>query len=105
MDGQDLFYHIGKPHYRALHGLCLRSAYEQYNSGGEPLFTTAQPAEEDMSGVQCQDYIFYSGHTMLTRKVLALPNLSVLEGMNPREPICKPDRWLARASGIMEALF
>lgn len=105
IDGQDLFYHIGKPHHRTLHDLCLRSAYEQYSSGGEPLFTTSHPAEGGYSGVQCQDFIFYSQHTMLTRKVLALPDLSMLEGMNPRETLCRADPWSPQPSGVMAGCF
>lgn len=105
MDGQDLFYHVGKPHHRTIHDLCLRSAYEQYSGGGEPLFTTSHPAEGGYSGVQCQDFIFYSRHTMLTRKVLALPDLSTLEGMNPREPLCRADAWAILPTGVMSDCF
>ena len=88
IDGQDLFYHI-KPHHRTLHDLCLRSAYEQYSSGGESLLTTSHPAEGGYSVCNAKTSSF-TPNIQCHRKVLALPDLSMLEGMNLKlcaEPI------------------
>lgn len=105
LDGTDLFYHVGKPHHRTLHDLILRSAYEQYSAGGEPLFTTSEPSEGHESGVQCQDYIFYSKNQMHARKVLAIPDLGMLRGDNPREPLCQADPWTKEPTGVLRNCY
>jgi hypothetical protein len=91
LDGTDLFKHIGLPHPRHLHNLPMRSAYELYASGGEPLYTQSYPAEDGICGVQCTDFLFYSGASMYATHVLAIPEISQLRGENPREILAAAD--------------
>jgi hypothetical protein len=91
LDGTDLFKHIGLPHPRHLHNLPMRSAYELYSSGGEPLYTQSYPAEDGLCGVQCTDFLFYSGTSMYATHVLAIPEISQLRGENPREILAAAD--------------
>ena len=93
MDGADLFKNLGRTHFRQLHDLGLRSAYEQYSTAGEPLYTTSYPSEEGRPGVFCGDYIFYSKNSMYCTRVCALPEITMLSGSNPREILCKADPY------------
>jgi hypothetical protein len=42
---------------------------------------------------------------MHARQVLALPELTELEGMNPREPLCKADPWTEEPVGLLQHSF
>ncbi len=105
LDGADLFKRLGVPHPRMLHTLPLRSAYEQYGSGGEPLYTQSYPAEDGACGVTCTDYIFYSGNSMYAMELLACPELNQLSGENPREPMAAPDPMFAQPSEYFASSF
>ena len=43
LDGKEAMEHIGRPNPRQVHDLSLRSAYEGYGAGGEPLYTSSKP--------------------------------------------------------------
>lgn len=43
LDGRECLEHIGASNPRQVHTLSLRSAYESYSVGGEPIFTTSVP--------------------------------------------------------------
>jgi len=105
LDGADLFQHLGTPHARTLHTLPMRSAYEQYGAGGEPLYTQSYPAEDGICGVACTDYIFYSGNAMYATEVLACPEISQLYGENPRELIAAPDAMLLKPKLVFANSF
>ena len=105
VDGSDLFQHIGVPHPRSIHYLNLRSGYEQYCSGGEPLFTESYPAEHGSSGVCTTDYIFYSGQALTCKEVLAIPDLVTLTGENPREYLAAADPLFSAPPSKCELSF
>jgi hypothetical protein len=105
LDGADLFKHLGVPHARMLHTIPMRSAYEQYGSGGEPLYTQSYPAEDGICGVTCTDYIFYSGGAMYATEVLACPEISQLYGENPRELIAAPDAMFLKPKSVFASSF
>lgn len=98
LDTHDVMKTIGRPNYRQVHSLNLRSAYEAYSSGGEPVYTAAVPTDgtsTSTKGVRCIDYIFYSGDSMRARRVLSIPPLAQLVGEDPRQALTIGDPyWL-----------
>lgn len=93
LDGTEAVLYIGRPDPRQLHSLSLRSAYETYSAGGEPLFTQSLPATGNIDGVACSDYIFFSGHSMYAEEVLSLPTLTQLRGDNPMSALSHGDPY------------
>lgn len=91
LDGSAIMKKIGKPNHRNVHILNLRSAYENYSSGGEPLFTQSMPTATGGSGAICTDYIFFSSNSLVASRVLSLPPLSQLRGDDPRQPVAVLD--------------
>lgn len=105
LDGAELVRNLGKPDARQKHNLSLRSAYESYSAGGEPLFTQSLPGEGEIPGVACVDYIFYSGHQMVVIDVLSLPHLNQLRGDNPQTSISHADPHWQNAPSFCKSLF
>jgi len=105
IDAHDVLAKIGKPNPRQRHNLNLRSAYEAYSAGGEPLFTTSWPGEGTQNGVECTDFIFYSADLLLARYVLSLPALTQLRGDNPRKMLAAPDINWIKPSAKMSGAF
>ena len=105
LDCSDALSQIGRPNPRQIHGLSLRSAYESYSSGGEPLYTTSQPSGINEEGVRCIDYIFYSCQSLRPVRILSIPLLNELEGDNPLEPVRKIDYYSKSASKVFSDLF
>ena len=88
LDGREVFDKIGVPNSRQLHNLLLRSAYEGYSVGGEPMVTASFPREKNKLGTDCMDYIFYSSGLLMCTRLLSIPELPLLrEGENPQD-IC-----------------
>jgi hypothetical protein len=89
---------------RQVHELRLRSAYESYSSGGEPMFTTSQPSSS-ITGrlmLECMDYIFYSNNFVLDR-LLAIPSINEISGNDATEPMVKLDlNWFQAPSGMRQ---
>jgi len=105
LDCSDALSQIGRPNPRQIHGLSLRSAYESYSSGGEPLYTTAQPSGINAEGVRCVDYVFYSCQSLRPARILSIPLLNELEGDNPLEPVRKLDCYTRCATEVFADLF
>lgn len=105
LDGAELVRNLGRPDPRQKHNLSLRSAYESYSAGGEPLFTQSLPGEGEIPGVACSDYIFYSGHQMFVLDVLSLPHLNQLRGDNPQTSISHADPYWQHAPSFCNSLF
>lgn len=91
LDGLAAMTKIGKPSRRNVHTLNLRSAYDGYSSGGEPLYTESTPIATGGNGVICTDYIFFSASSLVSSRVLSLPPLSQLRGDDPRQPVAVLD--------------
>lgn len=91
LDCREVLDHIGVPNKRQVHDLQLRSAYETYGPAGEPIYTSSLPFQNEGGGVECEDYIFYSGETLQATKVLSIPLLCTLVGDTPLESICCND--------------
>lgn len=91
LDGLAVMKKIGKPNYRNVHTLNLRSAYDGYSSGGEPLYTESMPTATGGNGAVCTDYIFFSASSLVASRVLSLPPLSQLRGDDPRQPVAVLD--------------
>lgn len=91
IDCKEALNRIGVANKRQAHDLLLRSAYESYSSGGEPLFTASQPKAMNKSGTECLDYIFHTNNAIRVERVLSLPLLSQLKGNIPQEPISALD--------------
>jgi hypothetical protein len=75
LDAHEATRGMGVANARSVHALALRSAYERYSVGGEPLFTFSMPAEPAVMpprGTRCVDYIFYSHVTLGARRVLSV---------------------------------
>ena len=49
--------------------------------------------------------IFYSQNLMHARKVLAIPDLGMLKGDNPRALLCQEDPWTNEPTGVMRNCF
>jgi hypothetical protein len=94
LDGADVVLHLGRGDPRQLHNLSLRSAYESYSAGGEPLFTQSLPAPDgETTGVACTDFIFYSGRGMFAERVLSMPALTQFRGDDPQVLLSRPDPY------------
>jgi hypothetical protein len=91
IDLKDILKTIGKSNARQVHDLRFQSAYQSYCSGGEPLFTTVVPTDGIRDGVDCVDYIFFSGDLMRTTSILTIPSVSQLKGLNPKEQMTVAD--------------
>ena len=92
---------LGIQNPRQLHNLALRSAYETYCSGGEPVYTTSCPGEAGEVGVRCTDFLFYSGTCFLARRILSIPPLTQLQGESPREILSTQDPyWTSPPRGL-----
>ena len=105
LDGAEFVRTLGRPDARQKHSLSLRSAYESYSAGGEPLFTQSMPGEGDIAGVACVDYIFYSGHQMVVQDVLSLPQLNQLRGDNPQANMTHADPYWVQPPEYCSSLF
>jgi len=94
LDGADVVLHLGRGDPRQLHNLSLRSAYESYSAGGEPLFTQSVPAPDGQTtGVACTDFIFFSGRSMFAERVLSMPGLTQFRGDDPQVLLSRPDPY------------
>jgi hypothetical protein len=106
LDGAEAVLSLGRADPRQTHNLFLRSAYEAYSSGGEPLFTQSQPAADGFpSGVACTDFIFYSGLSMYAEQVMSLPHLNQLRGDNPQSLLSRPDPYWREPPPLLRGLY
>ncbi len=96
LDGNAALKHIGRPNRRNVHSLNMRSVYEGYSSGAEPVYTESTPVNAGGHGARCSDYIFYSQHALAACRLLSIPPLSQLKGDDPRQPVAVIDsNWKA----------
>lgn len=79
LDCREALHNLGLPNSRFLHNLLLRSAYESYCSGGEPITTASYPKEKGFQPSDCADFIFYSSAGLINYRVLSLPNFSIMK--------------------------
>jgi hypothetical protein len=86
LDGKAIMMKLGRVIERHVHSLNLRSAYECYSSGGEPLYTESVPLNAGGSGVLCSDFIFYSQSNLVASRLLSIPSLTQLRCDDPRQP-------------------
>ena len=105
IDCHDMVKHIGETNARQRHGLGLRSVYEAYSCGGEPLYTETGSASSTASGVKCSDYIFYSGFTLRARRFLTIPSLASLQGDCPLESMCALDPYSATCPNVFSEMY
>ena len=94
LDAKDVVENIGKQNRRHVHDLFLRSAYESSSCGAEPIFTTSKPSEGKVSGVRCEDYIFYSANAIKVNLILSIPPIIHLNGEDPRQNIMEADPYM-----------
>ena len=94
LDAKDVVENLGKPNRRHVHDLFLRSAYESSSCGAEPIYTTSKPSESSVSGVKCEDYIFYSANAIKVNVTLCIPPLMNLNGDDPRQNIIEADPYM-----------
>jgi hypothetical protein len=86
--------HLGARNQRQIHSLNLRSVYESYSIGGEPLFTHSKPADHVKNrGVCCLDYLFISSALLTPMKLLSLPQLTSLHGDDPSQSLISTDLY------------
>jgi hypothetical protein len=79
LDCREALHNLGLPNSRFLHNLLLRSSYESYGSGGEPITTASYPKEKGYQPSDCADFIFYSTAGLINYRVLSLPNFSIMK--------------------------
>ena len=91
LDGLAIMKNVGVPNRRVVHSLNLRSAYDGYCSGGEPLYTESMPKATGGNGAICTDYIFFTANSLVASRILSLPPLSQLRGDDPRQPVAVLD--------------
>jgi len=78
LDCREAIHNLGLPNARFLHNLLLRSAYESYGSGGEPVCTASFPKEKGLQESNGTDFLFYSTAGFICHRVLSLPSWSTL---------------------------
>lgn len=94
LDLKEAIERIGAPNKRQIHTLNLRSVYESYCVGGEPLYTHSKPADHSKSqGVCCLDYLFFSSHSLTPLKLLSIPQLTSLHGDDPSQSLITTDPY------------
>lgn len=106
LDGAETVLYVGRADPRQTHNLFLRSAYENYSSGGEPLFTQSFPANDGSPcGVACSDYIFYSAQSMYAEEVLSLPCINQLRGDNPQCLLSRADPYWKDPPPLVRGMY
>ena len=96
MDLKDVAQTIGKANRRQVHSYTFRSAYEDYCTGAEPLYSMCAPPMYRSDSLECADFIFYSSDFFKVAFILPLPPLVELNGADPRQSVLVPDScWLA----------
>lgn len=99
LDCKEVLHHIGGPNPRQVHSLTLRSAYESYGCGGEPIFTASCPQEKNTLGMECTDYIFYSSGALLPHRLLSIPLVfDMRRGETPEAAFAIEDKRLATSA-------
>jgi hypothetical protein len=96
LDLKEAIERIGAPNKRQIHSLNLRSVYESYSVGGEPLYTHSKPADHAKGhGVCCLDYLFFSSHSLSPWKLLSIPQLTSLslQGDDPAQSLITTDPY------------
>lgn len=105
MDCNEAIYRIGIPNKRQIHSMSLRSAYEFYGLGGEPLYTCSNPDGTLYSGVSCKDYLFFSASMLNPTSIASIPLLTQLRGDDPREALCSHDAFFVEPPAPFSAIF
>lgn len=80
LDARVLADKLGVVDKRDVHNLTLYSAYENYSSGGEPLYNSLffHQTNESNCKSSCLNYIFYTAGPLYPVKLLNIPTLSQL---------------------------
>lgn len=86
LDGKAIMMQLGRSTRRHVHTLNLRSAYECYSCGGEPLYTESVPLNAGGAGVLCSDFILFSQSNLVASRLLSIPSLTQIRCDDPRQP-------------------